>query len=521
MNSLKLVFILAFLFVGYGLSAICLGQTELPPGKEDRDIVQRAERKYLGAGSENTILRFYGDKVIEAGEHINDYVLVIKGDLSIRGQVDRDVLVVWGNVRVYNTGKVRGNITSVGGTIEVFDNGVVLGDMLETNSKNLYVRNKNLRRVLRGSMRRDRYGTIPISEKSENILFKYNRVEGLFLGMQFPKNFIPRVGHLSAHGFLGYGFKSKDVRFQIGLDRWFFSPVDYRFELGAELHSLTESKDLWRMPYFENTLAALLFREDFHDYFQREGYSFHVSQNLTPYVKSELAYRQDDYASLSNHASWSLFGDKKRFRQNPPIAEGNMRSIYGEVLFDNRNDLDFTTTGWYALASGEVASSKLGGDFSFNRCSLDVRYFQPVSTGENLNVRLMLGTSEGELPVQKNFEIGGISTLRGYRFKEFTGDSFFLVNLEYRIHSRILGAEFPLLGDDFSLILFTDFGDAWNGVAGDNMWDRLQMFRVDRLKNDVGIAIADPEGEYRLNIAKRTDTSENNFVVTFRISQPF
>lgn len=521
MNSLKLSFFMTLLFVCYGLYSMGIGQTEPLPEKEDREIVQRAERKYLGAGDRDTILRFYGDKVIEAGEHLSDYLLVIRGDLSIRGQVDKDVLVVRGNVRVYNTGKVRGNITAVGGTIEVFDNGVVLGDMLETNAQHLFVRNKNLRQVFRRSLKRDRYGTIPISEKGEDILFKYNRVEGLFLGMQFPKNFIPRIGHLSAYGFVGYGFKSKDVRFQLGLDRWFFSPVEYRFEVGAELHSLTESKDVWRMPYFENTLAALLFREDFHDYFGREGYSFHISQNFTPYLKTKLAYRQDDYASLSNHASWSLFGGKKRFRRNPQIAEGNMRSIYGEMLFDNRDDPDFTTTGWYALASGEVASSQLGGDFSFNRYTLDVRYFQPVSTGENLNVRLMLGASEGDLPVQKNFEIGGISTLRGYQYKEFTGDSFFLLNLEYRIHSRIMGTEFPLLGDDFSLILFTDFGDAWNGDAGGNLWDHLQMFRVNRLKNDVGIAIADPEGEYRLNIARRTDTSKNDFVFTFRISQPF
>jgi len=499
-----------------------VAQTDSLEQKEEK-VVHTAESKYLDLSKTEQIFRFFKDTEIAREEELNGHVMVLNGNLSVRGKINGDVLVVWGDVRVFNTGEVNGNITSVGGTVEVYDNGIVRGDMLETNVRNLIGKNKKITRLFRKSYKKDRYGTIPISGKGEDLVFKYNRVEGLFLGLHFPKRFVPEVGHFSVYGFVGYGFKLKDMRFQVGLDRWFFDPIDYRFEIGGEIHSLTDTKDLWRIPYFENTLATLFLREDFQDYFGREGFSLHVSQNITPYVKGTVEYRNDDYTSLTNHASWSLFGGHKVFRPNPSLNgyEGNMRSIYGELLVDNRDDWDFTTTGWLIKLSAEVSSADLGGDFSFNRYLVDVRHFRPITSGENLNFRVMLGSSEGDLPFQKDFELGGISTLRGLRFKELSGNSMLLVNLEYRIHSRFLGSEIPLFGEHFSLILFTDIGDAWISPNTYDITDRLRMLEWNHLKHDIGIALADPEGDYRLNIARRTDKSNNDFVITFRISQPF
>lgn len=489
----------------------------------EQETVKKAQEKYLHQGEDQQIFRFFNDTTIEDGEEINGHVMLIKGNLSVRGIINGDVLAVWGDVRVYNTGSVYGNITSVGGHVNVFDNGIVRGEMLETHVRNLISKNEKVSSLFKKSLKKDRYGTIPVRGNGEDLIFKYNRVEGMFLGLQFPKEFIPDVGHFSAYGFAGYGFKSQQVRFQAGLDRWFFDPLSYRFEIGMEVHRQTDTKDLWRIPYFENTLAALFFREDFQDYFEREGFSIHLSQNITPYIKGTVEYRNDDYGSLSQNASWSLFGGNKVFRPNPSLSgdEGNMRSIYGELLYDSRDDLEFTTTGWFAALSAEVASSELGGEFSFNKYLLDVRHFWPVTSGENVDFRMMLGSSEGDLPIQKNYEIGGISTLRGYGYKQFTGTSFFLSNLEYRIHSRILDTPLPLIGDYFSLVLFTDVGYAWDSPNYEDLSERLQRLRFNNLRHDLGIAVADPHGDWRVNVARRTDSSDNDFVVTFRISQPF
>jgi hypothetical protein len=495
--------------------------------KNDQDekdpLAMKAEEKYISQGDSERIYRYYSNTVIEEGEVINGHIIVEKGDLSIRGKVNGDVLVLWGNARVYNSGMVKGNITSIDGTVDVYDNGRVGGEMLETSVNGLITKNRQANRLFRKSLRKDRYGTIPLANNSDDLILKVNRVDGTFLGLRFPKQYISDFGHFNSYGFLGYGFESKDVRFQFGLDRWFFDPLYHRFEIGGEVHSLTDTKDLWRMPYFENTLAALFFKEDFFDYFGREGFSLHVSQYITPLFRGRVEFRNDDYSSLSTNTNWAIFGRGKDFRMNPALGvyEGNMRSVYGELYYDSRDDLDFTTTGWFGKASAEVSSDALGSGFNFNRYLVDLRHYLPLTTGENVNFRVMLGTSEGDLPLQKNFELGGISTLRAFNYKEFSGNSMFLFNLEYRIHSHVLGSEIPFLEDFFSIILFSDFGEAWSSPQNSTIQEKMEGLRLKDLKTDVGFAIADPDGDYRLNIAKRTDSGENDFVLTFRISQPF
>ncbi|NIT55067.1 MAG: hypothetical protein GWN00_02110, partial [Aliifodinibius sp.] len=78
--------------------------------------------------------------------------------------------------------------------------------------------------------------------------------------------------------------------------------------------------------------------------------------------------------------------------------------------------------------------------------------YQPVTRGERIRLRMMAGTSEGALPLQKNFELGGISTLRAFNYKAFSGNRMFLTNVEYVFDSDILGSFLGI--DHFNLIIF-------------------------------------------------------------------
>ncbi|GAB4333943.1 MAG: hypothetical protein Kow0037_12350 [Calditrichia bacterium] len=497
--------------------------TDAPDQQKTHSYHTQLTEKLLNPGQDEIVYRFSGDKEIPVDEIVKGHLIVERGDLSIRGKVDGDVLVLWGNVRIYNTGWVKGDITSVGGKIDVYDNGRVDGTMLETDRENLLTRNQEIRRALRHSLQHNRYGTIPLGADHDELVFRYDRVDGAMVGLQFPKEFLSDVGNFSAYGFIGYAFKAQRARFQLGLDRWFFDPLNYRFEIGGEIHRLNDTQDRWIIPFTENTLAALFLREDFMDYFEREGYSIYANQNITPLIRFGIAYYNDDYSSLENRATWSLFGGDKKFRPNPLLGkdEGNMRSVKVQVTYDSRDDACFTTTGLWTNLNYEVSNPELGGDFDFQRVEGEIRYFRPLTSGESVQIRAKIGSSSGRLPKQKQFEFGGISTLRGYQFKQFQGNAMALLNVEYRLHPRIIGTEIPVLGDNFSIILFSDWGYAWNGREDENIAKRLNHFKIKNLKNSVGIALAHPEGDYRLNIAKRTDISENSFVITFRISQPF
>jgi hemolysin activation/secretion protein len=52
------------------------------------------------------------------------------------------------------------------------------------------------------------------------------------------------------------------------------------------------------------------------------------------------------------------------------------------------------------------------------------------------SARVIAGCSTGVLPVQRIFALGGIGSVRGYRFKEAAGDGMLLVNGELRQEFR-------------------------------------------------------------------------------------
>ncbi len=363
---------------------------------------------------------------------------------------------------------------------------------------------------------------------------RYNRVEGLYLGVRVPRD--ERWRRYGANFLMwgegGYGFSSKAWRYQVGLDRAFDvlgtrrEPA-FRFILGAEAHDLTDTQDEWIIPTDENSLAAFLLKEDFHDYYRRVGASGYLEQEVAGQVRFRAEYRDDRYYNMPpdpdvrRATNWALFGGKKEFRPNPLIDEGHLRGAVGILTVDTRDDPEEPEEGWFVQAVAEFYGGQVESDYEFDRFILDIRRYQPLGYGENLDLRLRLGSSRRNLPSQFLFDLGGISTLRGYRFKAFTGDRLFLANVEYRIRadSRTFGG-IPIFGD-MNLIFFFDAGLAWfseDVSRAEKGWEYLTW---SRLKTDVGVAITDRAGRVRLSFARRTDSANAPIVVTFRLNRAF
>ncbi len=497
-------------------------------------IEKRAVQKYISNPDLETY-RYTEDTEITSDETITGNVIVVRGDLTIHGTVDGDILVLLGNVNLQPKGVVNGDVTCIEGKITQSRSSLISGRQIETKIKNIYTRSEWTDRYSESEweyfsnfelddLRRTHYGaysTLPIYSKDEPVVFSYNRVQGLFLGISAPKIVGSRYDLFDLHGFGGYGFAEKKWRYKLGLDRWLFSPKTYRFELGAEIHDLTDSRDSWMLSPLENSLASILLHEDFHDFYRRKGYSFHASQNLSIFLKGSLEYRHDLYSSVEKNTDWAVFGGKKKFAENPPIEEGRMRSLYGEIYLDTRDNNIHPKRGWYGLLGAESSTSKMNSDFSFNQYLLDLRTYQPFGRGERLDIRLRAGTSEGTLPLQKVFELGGMGSLRGFGFKEFSGNRMLLANFEYNINPQIFNTS--LLFDEFHYVFFYDAGAAWftDPAAGAAWHEGFENLKWASLKANIGIALTNRDGDVRLNIANRTDTSKESVVVTLRIVKPF
>ena len=348
-------------------------------------------------------------------------------------------------------------------------------------------------------------------------------MSGLFLGLGIPKWIGGKYNYFALHGFAGYGLKEKKARYQLGLDRWLFNNREYRFEIGGKIYDLTDSRDEWLLSTNENSLTSILVKDDYHDFYGRSGYEVHISQNFSIFLKGTLAYRNEKYESVNRNTNWSLFDNDEKFRENPAIDEGNMRSIYGEIYLDTRDNIQVPRKGWFGLLT--VESSRKGAfnsDFSFNQYSLELRRYQYFGYRERIDIRLKLGSSEGVLPLQKRYQIGGLSTLRGYRYKAFQGDRMFLMNFEYNLNPKVFSTDMLFL-DELNYIIFYDIGDAWdsNPAKDDKWYEGFNNLKLTELKSDIGLALTFNNGNYRVSMAKRLDTGKKPLNFIFRIIKPF
>jgi hypothetical protein len=512
--------------------------------QENDAVIEKACRKYLDNSCENA-LRYETDTELDDRTHINSNILVVKADLTLHGTVTGSIIVISGNIYLEEKALVEGDIVAINGRIYQEDEAAVKGSQIETSIKNLFPpdvwykpdeNEKSVRFDIEKYYNRHygSYSTLPIGVADQSLLIRYNSVEGGFLGLKFPKIIVDKVSILNIYGFAGYGFSQKRLQYELGVDRWFFSPVDYRFELGIKGFNYTERKEDWMISPTENTLAAFFLHEDLNNYYRKEGFEVYAKQNITKYFKTSLAYRDRRHHNVNKNTDWALFGGDKKFRENPLINTGHMQTVYGEFYLDTRNNHTLPTMGWYSKLSYETTLKGSNSAFDFSRYFFELRTYQKLSGYDRVDLRLMAGSGQGRLPFQKSFELGGIGSLRGYGFKELKStemednvilgfDRMLLTNIEYNISAKSLRPDFFFF-DDVRYILFFDAGSVWSrkNVSAENSWYKgFSHLSWNHFASDLGIALSTWSGKARLNFAKRLDTGKDAITITFRLTKPF
>ena len=189
---------------------------------------------------------------------------------------------------------------------------------------------------------------------------------------------------------------------------------------------------MWKSSWAENSAAAFFFEHDFFDYYQTEGWSGYVVSRITPYAQLSVGYRADQYSSMAKTASWSLFGNND-FRPNPGINEGDMRSMVFTLEGGKVKSFNDKPSGAAFRLEAEVGQG-MGGDFDFSRYVGDVRSYTQLTKDTGLSLRLRGGFTEGTVPLQKAFTIGGVGSVRSYNQNVFLGTRMLLANAELALY---------------------------------------------------------------------------------------
>jgi outer membrane protein insertion porin family len=192
-------------------------------------------------------------------------------------------------------------------------------------------------------------------------------------------------------------------------------------------------------------------------------------------------------------------------RLNPPVSElltasGTVGALGAQLIADARDAAENPGRGYFVQLSHENAGSLLGGDRSFGQTRLDARRYLRLGGGrENgdgsgretgsgggpvLALRLLGGTSTGDVPLSEQFWIGGYELLRGYDLYSIRGDRMLLGSAE---------ARFPISAG-FQGAVFADYGNAWAPGERASLAD---------LKAGVGVGLRflTPIGPIRLDAA--------------------
>ncbi len=295
----------------------------------------------------------------------------------------------------------------------------------------------------------------------------YNRVDQLLLGLATsPLPADPFLPRLDIEG--SYSLGRSQWNYLFGVEQ----PVmrGPSLSLGARVYRLTDSDDWDLLSRAENALSALLVRQDYRDYFGRRGAQGFARLTWGDGASILAALRADDLKSLdAQRGTWSLFGGTRQFRPNPVIPEGALHLAEATLRLSSRAGRPAPRPGMDLRATLEKAGGSLGGDFRYWRLEAEHRWTVKIAPGVWVNQRFAAGdVLSGTAPPEFRFYVGGVGTLRGYDYKEFGGDRYYLYNLEYAAN---LGRHVAAFDQDellrgIEVVIFTEFGKAWD--SGDH-----------------------------------------------------
>ncbi len=331
-----------------------------------------------------------------------------------------------------------------------------------------------------------------------------------------------QFNHTFIAGHVSYKMARDKVGYALGFERPFFSSS--KLYVGGEVHDLTASDD-WQVSSLEAILAAIGPRKSFRDYYRRRGIQVNGAWRLAPEAELFAAWRDERQEPLSTETDFSVWNGDHAFRPNLAARGGRLHAVVLGASVDGagfgresleatyrRHQLD-TPFGtrlrelgedqeravWRVDWSSEIsAPGALGSDFDFQRHIVSARARLPLSLHQEFAVRAIGGWSDGILPPQRQFAIGGIGSVHGYQFKEAVGDSLALVNLEYAVGWR----------HDLQAIAFFDAGRVGARAGGDAPW----------LKG-VGVGIS--QSGFRVDVGYKLDAVPRSLQVLLRFGRTF
>lgn len=339
----------------------------------------------------------------------------------------------------------------------------------------------------------------------------FNRVNGLFIGLKkermqwYRRSSFLTIPELQPHGFGGIGTASGRIEYGFGLERLFGE--ERHFMAGAEYHRATATEDYWRIGLIENTLGSLFAGFDYLDYYQIEGLGIYTVYRTSRLFEMAFSYNSDEYSSLLQNTSFSLFGYARTSRPNPAIDQNtdiiNLDKYNFSIAINPRNVLisdRFTVSSTMGIELAD--NSRSDENFRYNKYLTNLNLFYNVDAGSVLKWRIRTGAITGTAPDFKAFYLGGIGSLRGTPYKFYSGNQMVHSTIEMQFGSP---GNYPgnwVRSYNLHLLVFLDSG--WTTMNDDlttseNPFEGFGKVVLSDFQHDAGLGVG--TGVFRFEAA--------------------
>lgn len=328
-------------------------------------------------------------------------------------------------------------------------------------------------------------------------LFRYNRVEGPYLGLGArlePEQ--PGAHPWQAYGTAGWAFAEGTARGELtarwqgssataGAPAWGLSGGAYR-----RLRDLRTFDPTFRSDLFY-TLPALLGGSDLRDYYGAAGAELGLWAGWGAW-NSRIGGRVEQHRALEVNTERFLFGEAEEFPALLPIDPGTHAALEADLAYARGS-------GAFGIGNSALAALRAEqgvGDFRFGRASglLSLRRSLGIFT---LAGRLDGGHAWGDVPPQKLFRFGAAEGLRGYDDNEFGGSTAAVAHGRFLIGLPPYGAEpigrsGPLILPPLrpALVLLAEAGWADVSDASFPALTRLGALPTDGVRGSLGAGVS-------------------------------
>jgi cytoskeletal protein CcmA (bactofilin family) len=467
------------------LNRLSINQDQETVDKWDsqRDRRREIKRRRLATAYSNTgdMVKFK-DITIDSSMTVRGDVASISGDINVYGEIDGDLVSVFGDIYLHDGAVVHGDVSAPFGDIHRDSNVEITGKSWRDKDREKEKKN----------------------DLTMGLSARFNRVEGFtFLPSMMYKDKQNRIPEFKV-----------DAAYAVTLKRWEYDfGVKHRIgqQFGpyfqADLYQWAKTPDSWRFSQEENTMAGLFFKEDYNDFYWARGFSGKTGLFFGKNFEGGVTYTAERISNLKRTAKKAILGGNKKFRENwsTELADsasilamaGDLQEFGAGLAYHTWDDEKQPSKGISASLDWTKSLESSDDNFDYQAVDGKAEARIPIGRDQTFNLRAVGGYSDDNLPLFKRYFLGGTGTLRGYDYKEFQGDRLILLNADYI---------WTFYHSDLGAGLFFDSGKAAFGG---------KAFNAAPYKSDIGVSFL-IEDSFRIDLAQRLDDLDKSPVVFAR-----